>query len=80
MLFTQKGREIEDIPSIQDALAQHLLRVGYEAGHVWGQAMTDAPQLPKSSSLQVDLGELQCTEEDKLDGSSNCWQSMRCSY
>jgi hypothetical protein len=34
MLFSNKGREIENIPPTQDALAQHLLRVGYEAGHV----------------------------------------------
>ena len=38
VLFTQKGREIGNIPSTQDALAQHVLRVGYEAGHVCGQA------------------------------------------
>ena len=45
MLFTQKGRDIENIPPTQDALAQHVLRVGYEAGHVWGQASIKAPQL-----------------------------------
>ena len=27
VLFTQKGREIENIPPTQDALAQHVLRV-----------------------------------------------------
>ena len=27
VLFTQKGREIENIPPAQDALAQHVLRV-----------------------------------------------------
>ena len=47
VLFTQKGREIENIPPTQDALAKHVLRVGYEAGHVWGQtqATIKAPQL-----------------------------------
>ena len=34
VLFTEKGRDIENIPPTQDALAQHVLRVGYEAGHV----------------------------------------------
>ena len=29
VLFTQNGREIEKIPPTQDALMQHLLRVGY---------------------------------------------------
>ena len=36
VLFTQQVKEIENIPPTQDALAQHVLRVGYEAGHVWG--------------------------------------------
>ena len=34
VLFTQKGRAIENISPTQYALAQHVLRVGYEAGHV----------------------------------------------
>ena len=46
VLFTQKGRKIENIRPTQDALAQHVLRVRYEAGHVWGQATIKAPQLP----------------------------------
>ena len=46
VLFTQKGREIDNIPPTKDALAQHVLRVGYEAGQVWGQATIKAPQLP----------------------------------
>ena len=37
VLFTQQIREIENIPPTQDALAQHVLRVGYEAGHVWAK-------------------------------------------
>ena len=45
-LFTQKGREIENLPPTQDALLQHLLRVGYQAGHVWGQALVQSPTLP----------------------------------
>ena len=34
VLFTQQVKEIENIPTTQDALAQHVLRLGYEAGHV----------------------------------------------
>ena len=45
-LFTQKGREIENIPPTKDALRQHVLRTGYQAGHVWGQALLKEPQLP----------------------------------
>ena len=33
MPFTRKGRDIEKIPPTQYALAEHVLRVGYEAGH-----------------------------------------------
>jgi len=33
-LFTQKGREIENIPPTKDALRQHVLRAAYQAGHV----------------------------------------------
>ena len=41
----QKGREIENI-------AHHVLRVvGYEAGHVWGQATIKAPQLPSPADF-----------------------------
>ena len=36
VLSTQQLGEIENIPPTQDALAQHVLRVGHEAGHVWG--------------------------------------------
>ena len=52
MLFTQKGREIENIPPTQYTLSQHLLRVGYEAGHVRGHAMIKAPQLPSPADFR----------------------------
>ena len=50
-LFTQKGRAIENIPPTKDVLAPHLLRVGYEAGHVWVQAMIKTPQLPSPADF-----------------------------
>uniref|UniRef100_UPI00358E9C5E uncharacterized protein n=1 Tax=Myxine glutinosa TaxID=7769 RepID=UPI00358E9C5E len=50
-LFTQKGRSIENIPPTQDVLYQHLLRVGYQAGHVWGQALLKAPHLPSPAEF-----------------------------
>ena len=40
MLFTQKGRHIENIPPTRDALAHHLLKVGYIASHIWQQSTT----------------------------------------
>ena len=51
VLFTQQVREIENIPPTQDALAQHVLRVGYEACHVWGQTTIKAPQLPSPAGF-----------------------------
>ena len=51
VLFTQQVKEIENIAPTQDALAQHVLRVGYEAGHVSGQATIKAPQLPSPADF-----------------------------
>ena len=50
-LFTQKHREIENIPPTQDSLYQHLLRVGYQAGHVWSQVLNKAPHLPSPADF-----------------------------
>ena len=50
-LFTQKHREIENIPPTQDALYHHLLRVGYQAGHVWSKVLSKAPHLPSPSDF-----------------------------
>ena len=46
VLFTKKRREIENIPQTQDALIQHLLRVSYQAGHVWSQSLVKQPFIP----------------------------------
>ena len=51
VLFPQQVKEIENIPPTQDALAQHVLRVGYEAGHVWDQATIKAPQFPSPADF-----------------------------
>ena len=51
VLFAQQVKEIENIRPTQDALAQHVLRVGYEAGYVWGQATIKAPQLPSPADF-----------------------------
>ena len=51
VLFTQQVRGIENIPPTQDALAQHVLRVGYETGHVWGQATIKSQQLPNPADF-----------------------------
>ena len=45
--YSLRNAGIENIPPTQDALDQQVLRVGYEAGHVWGQAMIKAPHIPR---------------------------------
>ena len=55
-LFTEKGREIESLPLTKDALRQHVLRVGYQTGHVWGHALLKAPQLASEAGLNNGRG------------------------
>ena len=43
--------EIENILPTQDALYHHLLRVGYQAGHVWSKVLSKAPHLPSLSDF-----------------------------
>lgn len=45
-LLTQKDKEIKKILLTKDALRQHVLRAAYQAGHVWGQPLLKAPQVP----------------------------------
>ena len=51
VLFTQKRRDIENIPPTQDVLVQHVLRVGYEAGHMWSQATIKTRQLRSAADF-----------------------------
>ena len=45
-LFTQKGREIENIPPSHAALQQHVKRAAFKAGHIWGQLLIPNPEIP----------------------------------
>ena len=45
-MFTSLNCSIENIPPTSSALIQHVLRAVYQAGHCWGQALTDAVDLP----------------------------------
>ena len=79
VLFTQKGREIENIPPTLDALAQHVLRVGYEAGHVWGHAKIKAPQLPSPADFGWSW-EVANAVEYEMDDNSTCRCRVPCSH
>ena len=46
VLFPQGNKSIENIPPTQAALAQHIKRAAYQAGHVWGQALEPMQELP----------------------------------
>ena len=60
-LFSEKSRAIEKNPPTQAALFQHTKRAVYQAGHVWGSALIDKPQIP---SPQEWVG-----EEKEVNGS-----------
>ena len=45
-LFCKNSRLVENIPPTSDALRQHVLRVCYQASHVWSQALVKQPDLP----------------------------------
>ena len=46
VLFAQGNKNNENIPPTQAALAQHIKRAAYQAGHVWGQALEPMQELP----------------------------------
>ena len=47
-LFIQKGRQFDNIPPTEAALAEHVKRTAYQAGYIWGQTLTPSPELPKA--------------------------------
>lgn len=46
VLFSQKGRSLDNIPPTSDALLQHTRRVALTAGHCWGQSLVSLPEMP----------------------------------
>ncbi|KAK3097011.1 hypothetical protein FSP39_005574 [Pinctada imbricata] len=80
-LFTRKGRSMEGIPPTSAALLQHLKRVVYQAGFVWGQALTKNPTLPLPSDWGWRLN--QCNRWEPLwtildSASESCKELIRC--
>ena len=45
-MFSKGKRQLENIPPTLGALQQHTLRAVYQGGHIWGQCLTKAPDLP----------------------------------
>ena len=48
-MFSQGTRSIESIPPTQAALAQHVRRAAFQAGHVWGRSLDSIQELPTAS-------------------------------
>ncbi len=48
-MFSQGTRSIESIPPTQAALAQHVRRAAFQAGHVWGRSLDSIQELPSAS-------------------------------
>ena len=48
-MFSQGTRSIESIPPTQAALAQHVRRAAYQAGHVWGRTLDPIQELPSAA-------------------------------
>ena len=46
VLFSQKERAFDNIPPIQAALRQHIMRAVYQAGYCCSQVLIGHPQLP----------------------------------
>ena len=48
-LFARKNN-VELIPPTKAALEEHVKRAAYQGGHVWGQVLLPAPELPAATS------------------------------
>eukprot|EP00112_Aurelia_sp_Birch-Aquarium-sp1_P018593 Seg4456.3 transcript_id=Seg4456.3/GoldUCD/mRNA.D3Y31 product="hypothetical protein" protein_id=Seg4456.3/GoldUCD/D3Y31 len=44
--FARKGRSIDIIPPTSAALLRHTKRAAYQNGHIWGQCLVPAQEIP----------------------------------
>ena len=51
-LFCHQGRSTDCLPPTQAALAEHIKRAAYQAGHVWAQMFSAIPNLPSPSEWE----------------------------
>ena len=45
-MFSQGTRALENIPTTEDALNQHIRRATYQAGYIWGVVFNCITSLP----------------------------------
>ena len=80
IIFTQKARDIENIPLTQDALMQHTLRVSYQAGHIWGQCLLKDPPLPYPINFSWTWSESKKRVESYVDVTAPNRHYLPCSF
>eukprot|EP00794_Sanderia_malayensis_P004942 gene4942-5588_t len=66
-LFTQKGRQINNIPPTKGALLQHVKRASYQAGFVWGQCLERYSELPSPNAFGWEFNATQDKEEPSME-------------
>ena len=83
VLFTRKGRSIDNIPPSADAaLIQHTKRVAYQAGHCWGTALIPCAEIPCPSEWGWSRSATDSTWEPLWttipQASESCRQLLKC--
>jgi hypothetical protein len=81
ILFTQRGREICNIPPTKAALQQHVKRAVYQAAYCWGQMLVRAPELPSPNEwgwCQSNTGSWQPIWTTLPEAIDACRELLRC--
>ncbi len=81
-MFAHGNRQIENVPPTRDALVFHVLRASYQAGHIWGQALTANQSLP----APADWGWMKNDSDDQWvpkwtslpEASKGCRELIKC--
>lgn len=80
-LSSQKSRRIEG--PTQAALAEHIKRAAYQAGHIWAQMFVAVPNLPSPGDWRwlptIEGGwEVKCRSFSHAEASRACRELIRC--
>ena len=82
ILFSQKGRSMDNLPPTQAALVEYIKRAAYQTGHVWAQMLVASPKLssPKGWGLEKNTsGGWEVTWTELLEASQACYELVKCS-
>lgn len=79
-LFSQKRRQIENIPPTSEALLQHMKRAIYQGGFIWSQMGQPTPTLPDPAEWgwQFDTGKWKPFWTSLPEASSMCRELLKC--